>query len=110
MSESKKAWGYIMVDGFAAPCMLGAMGIIFVAFLAPSGNNQRRSVFLPHRARVLCFKFLVCCSLARALGSGLLAESDIICLAGTGTFVIANYQNEQSDKERSGVYGAGKRD
>jgi hypothetical protein len=31
-------------------------------------------------------------------------------LAGTGTFVIANYQNEQSDKERSGVYGAGKRD
>ena len=28
----------------------------------------------------------------------------------SGTFVIANYQNEQSDKERSGVYGAGKRD
>ena len=28
----------------------------------------------------------------------------------TGTFVVANYQNEQSDKERSGQYGAGKRD
>ena len=27
-----------MVEGFVGPCMLGAMGIIFVAFLAPSGN------------------------------------------------------------------------
>ena len=26
-----------MVEGFVGPCMLGAMGIIFVAFLAPSG-------------------------------------------------------------------------
>lgn len=97
-----------MVDGFAAPCMLGAMGIIFIAFLAPSGKNQRKrlSVFLPHRARVLCLQlaFFLCLSLV------LVACADIICLAGTGTFVIANYQNEQSDKERSGVYGAGKRD
>ena len=91
-----------MVDGFAAPCMLGAMGIIFIAFLAPSGNNQRLSVFLPHRARVLCLQL--------RLPLVLVACADIICLAGTGTFVIANYQNEQSDKERSGVYGAGKRD
>ena len=27
-----------MVEGFVGPCMLGAMGIIMVAFLAPSGK------------------------------------------------------------------------
>jgi hypothetical protein len=69
-----------MVDGFAAPCMLGAMGIIFIAFLAPSGNDQRKrlSVFLPHRARVLCLQlaFFLCFSLV------LVACADIICFGG----------------------------
>eukprot|EP00290_Baffinella_frigidus_P005720 CAMPEP_0180130652 /NCGR_PEP_ID=MMETSP0986-20121125/7983_1 /TAXON_ID=697907 /ORGANISM="non described non described, Strain CCMP2293" /LENGTH=47 /DNA_ID= /DNA_START= /DNA_END= /DNA_ORIENTATION= len=43
-----------MAAGFVGPCMLGAMAIIFVAFLAPSG-----------------------------------------------TVVIANFQNEANDRERT---------
>ena len=90
-----RAWERIclacpMVEGFVGPCMLGAMGIIFVAFLAPSGCHY----FLPY-AR---------CGADKRLHDLMLRD------VATGTFVVANYQNEQSDKERSGQYGGGKRD
>ena len=146
-----------MVEGFVGPCMLGAMGIIFVAFLAPSGNYcahmRAHGALLQLQAWMcvyvrmvrcsgcrrgcVCVRMVRCsscrrgCVCARAWCVAPAAGVDTRRATGLnprplrygnshaghsvthdhpGTFVIANYQNEQSDKERSGQFGAGKRD
>jgi hypothetical protein len=109
-----------MVEGFVGPCMLGAMGIIFVAFLAPSGNCSMPyapacgALVLP--GRIWCARSTLKLHCSRSTAGAVVAgaaagnSSSRLAQYGAGTFVIANYQNEQSDKERSGQFGAGKRD